>query len=90
MRTVVLVVAAGRGERFGGTLPKQYAGLGGIPVMRRSILAFANHPSVDGVRAVIGADDDRLYAGAVAGLEVLTPAIGAATRQATVRNGLES
>jgi 2-C-methyl-D-erythritol 4-phosphate cytidylyltransferase / 2-C-methyl-D-erythritol 2,4-cyclodiphosphate synthase len=90
MRTVALIVAAGRGERFGGTLPKQYAGLGGIPVVRRSILAFANHPSVDGVRAVIRADDARLYAGAVAGLEVLTPAIGAATRQATVRNGLES
>ena len=37
MRTVALIVAAGRGERFGGTLPKQYAGLDGIPVLRRSI-----------------------------------------------------
>ena len=53
LQTVALIVAAGRGERFGGTLPKQYAGLDGIPVLRRSILAFANHPAVDAVRVVI-------------------------------------
>src|SRR5215213_11471675 len=82
MQTVALIVAAGRGERFGGTLPKQYAGLDGMPVLRRSILAFVNHPSIDGVRAVIGAEDAPLYAGAAAGLDLLPPVIGAATRQA--------
>ena len=30
MQTVALIVAAGRGERFGAALPKQYACLGGI------------------------------------------------------------
>ena len=90
MHTVALIVAAGRGERFGGTLPKQYAGLDGIPVLRRSILAFADHPAVEGVQAVIGPEDDDLYAAAAAGLDLLPPAVGAATRQATVRNGLES
>jgi 2-C-methyl-D-erythritol 4-phosphate cytidylyltransferase / 2-C-methyl-D-erythritol 2,4-cyclodiphosphate synthase len=90
MQTVALVVAAGRGERFGGRLPKQYAGLGGMPVLRRSIMAFVGHPAVDAVRAVIGADDAPLYAEATAGLDLLPPIVGAATRQATVRQGLES
>ena len=74
MHTVALIVAAGRGERFGGTLPKQYAGLDGIPVLRRSILAFADHPAVEGVQAVIGPEDGDLYAAAAAGLDLLPPA----------------
>jgi len=90
MQTVALIVAAGRGERFGGTLPKQYAGLDGIPVLRRSILAFVKHPAIDSVRAVIGPEDAELYASATAGLHLFPPVIGAATRQGTVRNGLES
>ena len=61
MQTVALIVAAGRGERFGAALPKQYACLGGIAVLRRSILAFAGHPGIDAVRVVIGAGDAELY-----------------------------
>ena len=61
MQTVALIVAAGRGERFGAALPKQYACLGGIAVLRRSILAFVDHPGVDAVRVVIGAADAKLY-----------------------------
>ena len=54
MHTVALVVAAGRGERFGGALPKQYAGLAGKPVLRHAIEAFVRHPRIDAVRVVIG------------------------------------
>ena len=90
MQTVALIVAAGRGERFGAALPKQYDCLGGIAVLRRSILAFADHPSVDAVRVVIGAADAKLYGAASEGLELLPAVIGGETRQATVRAGLES
>jgi 2-C-methyl-D-erythritol 4-phosphate cytidylyltransferase / 2-C-methyl-D-erythritol 2,4-cyclodiphosphate synthase len=90
MQTVALIVAAGRGERFGAALPKQYACLGGIPVLRRSILAFAGHPGIDAIRVMIGPEDGEFYGEASAGLELLPPAIGAGTRQATVRAGLES
>jgi hypothetical protein len=34
--TVALVVAAGRGARFGGTTPKQYLNLAGQPLLRHS------------------------------------------------------
>jgi 2-C-methyl-D-erythritol 4-phosphate cytidylyltransferase/2-C-methyl-D-erythritol 2,4-cyclodiphosphate synthase len=90
MQTVALIVAAGRGERFGTAVPKQYACLDGVSILARSIRAFANHPGIDAVRVVIGEADRDRYATATAGLALLEPAIGGATRQATVRAGLES
>jgi len=87
---VALVVAAGRGQRFGGTLPKQYQTLGGEPLLRRALDAFADHPRVDAVRAVIHEDDRDLYDTAVAGLDLLDPVAGGDTRQDSARAGLES
>lgn len=89
-RTVALIVAAGRGRRFGGALPKQYAPLGGETVLRRTVQAFVAHPGVDAVRVVVHPEDTDLYQSAVAGLDVLTPVPGGATRQDSVRLGLES
>ena len=90
MHTVVLIVAAGRGERFGSGLPKQYADLNGKPVLRHAIEAFIRHPRIDGVRVVIGAGDEALYRQATAGLDLLPPVVGGGARQDTVRRGLES
>jgi len=87
---VALVVAAGRGQRFGGTLPKQYQPLGGKPLLRRALDAFADHPRIDAVRAVIHEDDRDLYDAAVAGLDLLDPVPGGASRQDSARAGLES
>ena len=88
--TVALVVAAGRGSRFGAGLPKQYAALGGRPLLGHSLEAFARHPRIDRVKAVIHPDDRALYERAAAGLDLLEPAAGGATRQDSVRRGLES
>jgi 2-C-methyl-D-erythritol 4-phosphate cytidylyltransferase/2-C-methyl-D-erythritol 2,4-cyclodiphosphate synthase len=85
-----LIVAAGRGSRLGGDVPKQYRPLGGQPVLRRTAAAFLGHPAVSGVRVVIHPDDAALYAEAVAGLALLAPVHGGATRQDSVRLGLES
>ena len=90
MHTVVLIVAAGRGERFGSSLPKQYADLNGKPVVRHAIEAFIRHPRIDGIRVVIGAGDEALYRQATAGLDLLAPVVGGGARQDTVRRGLES
>ena len=43
----VLVVAAGKGERAGGAVPKQYAPLLGKPMLRWSLEAFAGHRRCD-------------------------------------------
>ena len=84
-----LIVAGGRGVRAGGDVPKQYALLGGKRVLRRTVEAFLGR--VDSVIVVIGEADGPLYAEAAAGLEgLLPPAFGGATRQQSVRNGLEA
>ena len=50
-RIAVLIVAAGKGERAGTELPKQYERLGGGAMLRRTVEAFGNYP----VQVVIGA-----------------------------------
>ncbi len=88
-KTFALIVAAGRGRRFGGALPKQYQQLAGRPVLAWTLAAFASHPEVDGVLAVIHPDDRDLYDSAAAGLDLLEPVPGGAERQDSVRLGLE-
>ena len=87
---VALVVAGGRGSRFGGDLPKQYRLLAGKAVIRHALEAFAAHPEVDAILPVIHPDDGDLFAQAAAGLDLLPPAFGGATRQESVRLGLEA
>ena len=90
MRTVALIVAAGRGARLGEGLAKQYQKLDGRTVLYHAAAAFADHPAVDRVRVVIGAADHDLYAAATEGLVLLAPVVGGATRRASVLAGLES
>jgi len=88
--TAALIVAAGRGIRAGGDLPKQYQALAGRAVLYHSARAFADHPAIDAVRVVIHPNDRALYDQAVAGLALLPPVDGGAERQDSVRLGLES
>ncbi|KAB2917928.1 MAG: bifunctional 2-C-methyl-D-erythritol 4-phosphate cytidylyltransferase/2-C-methyl-D-erythritol 2,4-cyclodiphosphate synthase [Hyphomicrobiaceae bacterium] len=92
MRTAALIVAAGRGSRACGPLPKQYARIGGLPVLARAMAAFADHPGIDLIQVVIGGGDATLYksATASASAKLLAPVEGGATRQASVRNGLRA
>ncbi|MCG8598241.1 MAG: bifunctional 2-C-methyl-D-erythritol 4-phosphate cytidylyltransferase/2-C-methyl-D-erythritol 2,4-cyclodiphosphate synthase [Kiloniellales bacterium] len=83
-----LVVAAGRGQRFGAELPKQFLTLAGKPVLRHVLEAFAAHPGIAAVQTVIHPDDRALYVAAAAGLDLRPPTDGGATRQDSVRLGL--
>lgn len=89
-KVVALVVAAGRGRRFGGDQPKQYQDLAGRPVLRHTLASLAVNPQIDAVRAVIHPDDIDLYREAAAGLGLLEPVFGGETRQDSVRLGLDS
>ena len=72
-------------------MPKQYLPLGGEPILARTLRVFAAHPGIDQVLVVISPDDAGLYdALAVASPKLLAPVTGGATRQASVRNGLET
>jgi len=56
-RVHALITAAGRGVRFGGAAPKQYARLLGKTVLAHSIDAVQRHPAVVGVTVTLAADD---------------------------------
>jgi 2-C-methyl-D-erythritol 4-phosphate cytidylyltransferase/2-C-methyl-D-erythritol 2,4-cyclodiphosphate synthase len=85
-----LIVAAGRGSRFGGPLPKQYALLAGRPVLRHTLEAYRSAPGINGLRVVIADGDELHYAAAVAGLGLPGPVRGGVSRQQSVLNGLEA
>ena len=91
-RIAVLIVAAGKGERTGLGLPKQYERLAGQPMLRRTVEAFRAHFSNRkcAVQVVIGAGQQELAAAALAGLDLPAPVIGGVTRQESVRLGLEA
>ena len=85
-----LVVAAGRGRRFGANLPKQYLPLGGVSVLRHAVATLSDHPRVSNVLVTIRPEDRALFDSAVAGLSLLPPVAGGSTRQDSVRLGLEA
>jgi 2-C-methyl-D-erythritol 4-phosphate cytidylyltransferase / 2-C-methyl-D-erythritol 2,4-cyclodiphosphate synthase len=85
-----LVVAAGQGSRFGGPVPKQYLPLAGADVLRHAVSALAGHPRIADVLVAIRPEDRALFDRSVAGLGVASPVIGGATRQDSVRFGLEA
>ena len=85
-----IVVAAGRGSRVGGDLPKQFRAIGGTPMVRQSLVMLLEHPNVGAVQPVIHPDDVATFQASVAGLAILPPVFGGATRQGSVRAGLEA
>jgi 2-C-methyl-D-erythritol 4-phosphate cytidylyltransferase/2-C-methyl-D-erythritol 2,4-cyclodiphosphate synthase len=91
----ILVVAAGRGTRVGGDRPKQYRPLLGVPLLTRTLTTLALAAPAAHLRTVIHEDDRDAYATALRLLPCgsaswAAPAIGGATRQQSVRNGLEA
>ena len=85
-----VIVAAGRGSRMGGDLPKQFQSIGDTSMLRRALAMFVEHQEVDAVQAVIHSDDLELYDEQTVRLGLLPPVFGGATRQASVRAGLEA
>jgi 2-C-methyl-D-erythritol 4-phosphate cytidylyltransferase/2-C-methyl-D-erythritol 2,4-cyclodiphosphate synthase len=86
----IIIVAAGRGLRAGGDLPKQYRALAGRPLIAHTIDNLGKAAPGATLVPVIHPDDAGLFAAATADLAATTagPAFGGATRQASVRAGL--
>lgn len=90
MTVAALIVAAGRGTRTGG-LPKQYRMLGRGSVLARSVDVFQRHPGIGSITVVIHPDDAEHYHASLEPVAKLAPPVtGAATRQGSVRAGLEA
>lgn len=57
MRVGAIIVAAGRGRRAGGGLPKQWRLLAGQTVAQHAMLAFAKHPRIETLVLVLHPDE---------------------------------
>ncbi|TAK50194.1 MAG: bifunctional 2-C-methyl-D-erythritol 4-phosphate cytidylyltransferase/2-C-methyl-D-erythritol 2,4-cyclodiphosphate synthase [Xanthobacteraceae bacterium] len=88
--TAAIIVAAGRGLRAGPGGPKQFRFVGGRSVVARALDPFCNHSGIDLVQPVCADDDHDTFAAAARGLAVLPAVSGGATRQDSVRAGLEA
>jgi 2-C-methyl-D-erythritol 4-phosphate cytidylyltransferase/2-C-methyl-D-erythritol 2,4-cyclodiphosphate synthase len=91
MRAAALIVAAGRGQRLGGAVPKQYLALGDRAVVRHAIDAFLALPQIGRVQVVIHPEDAGRFGEAVAGLgdpRLAAPVAGGPSRSASVARGL--
>jgi 2-C-methyl-D-erythritol 4-phosphate cytidylyltransferase len=89
VRYWLVMPAAGRGQRFGAALPKQYAHLAGRSVLEWSLSPFLSDPRCTGVRVALAAGDSHW---ATLGLEDpsgrLRAVGGGAQRCDSVRAGL--
>ncbi len=81
-KTAALIVAAGRGERSGGAVPKQFALIGGRPMLDWSIAAFGEHPAIGEVLVVVAEGAESKLT------DDVRWTTGGATRRESVANGL--
>jgi 2-C-methyl-D-erythritol 4-phosphate cytidylyltransferase / 2-C-methyl-D-erythritol 2,4-cyclodiphosphate synthase len=91
-----VVVAAGRGIRIGGGTPKQYRRVGGQAVLTRTLAALAVDATIGRIQPVIAADAADFFRACLDELspeiraKIADPVEGGATRQLSVRAGLEA
>jgi 2-C-methyl-D-erythritol 4-phosphate cytidylyltransferase/2-C-methyl-D-erythritol 2,4-cyclodiphosphate synthase len=84
MQIAAILVAAGSGSRFGAETPKQFLSLLGQPVIRYAAAALAEYAEIQPV------GDANAIEAALAGIRHLATVPGGATRQDSVRAGLEA
>jgi 2-C-methyl-D-erythritol 4-phosphate cytidylyltransferase / 2-C-methyl-D-erythritol 2,4-cyclodiphosphate synthase len=86
-RLAIIVVAAGSGARFGGSIPKQFAPLGGLALCMHSIQRFQRYLPYAHIVLVTRPDYAEYLDGAT--LKNVTIVHGGASRQASVQCGLD-
>lgn len=84
-----LIAAAGRGNRSGQPLPKQYQKISGKPLLRYCIECFLSHPLCNEVWVIIDPTDAELFLNCTKGLNISGQVDGADTRSKSIYNGLQ-
>jgi 2-C-methyl-D-erythritol 4-phosphate cytidylyltransferase/2-C-methyl-D-erythritol 2,4-cyclodiphosphate synthase len=82
-----IIAAGGRGQRFGAERPKQLLTLGGVPILQRSVEAFAACELISSIVVTLPeelAANPPPYLRVATSLQLVT---GGARRQDSVRNG---
>ena len=91
-RVGVIIVAGGSGKRMGGALPKQFALVGGEPILARTINAFRKALPSSRIVVVLPSEYIEFWKNFSARFEVAKHSIieGGKERFYSVRNGIEA
>lgn len=87
---VAVVLAAGSGERLGRREPKAFVELSGTPILALAVGAVAVWSSVDSIVTVVPDGWEERARGIIEAGPSVTVVTGGATRQESVRAGLDS
>jgi 2-C-methyl-D-erythritol 4-phosphate cytidylyltransferase/2-C-methyl-D-erythritol 2,4-cyclodiphosphate synthase len=90
VQRIAIIVAAGKGERAGTDIPKQFANYDGKPLLMHSIEAFLDWPLCDGIFVAIGADQFAMAEAVTGGLTNVNLVAGGASRRESVQKALEA
>lgn len=90
MRAAIVVVAAGRGTRAGGDLPKQYQTVAGKPVLLHTLETLIAHSACSTLIVVLNPNDRTVFEQRIQSALVHRPILvdGCTTRDGSVRAGL--
>ncbi|MBF0098912.1 MAG: 2-C-methyl-D-erythritol 4-phosphate cytidylyltransferase [Magnetococcales bacterium] len=91
----MIVLAAGRGTRFAGALPKQYLPLGQYPLLWHTLHRIHPHPKIDHILPVIAPTGETLWQQIMGPHlhllpKVTPPVTGGAQRQESVYRALQT
>lgn len=89
-RFFALIPCAGTGSRAGGNIPKQYQPLAGKPMLYHSVAAFSACTFIAQTLLVLAPDDEQFRPDLLDGLRFHAHYCGGDSRQASVKNGLET
>ncbi len=87
MTIAAIIVAAGKGERAGTSLPKQFVSIGGKAVLAHAVATFTRHPQIGRVVVVVAEGQADMAAQALGDLHVDAIVTGGAERQHSVAAG---
>ncbi|MBB3991228.1 2-C-methyl-D-erythritol 4-phosphate cytidylyltransferase/2-C-methyl-D-erythritol 2,4-cyclodiphosphate synthase [Croceicoccus naphthovorans] len=87
-KTVAVIVAAGKGERAGGDVPKQFRTVAGRSLIGHCVDRFRAHPGIDDVVVAIAEGQENALARAVGPAPLPRSVIGGASRRESVANAL--
>jgi 2-C-methyl-D-erythritol 4-phosphate cytidylyltransferase len=90
VRRWAIVPAAGRGQRFGGRVPKQYTPLSGRPMLSWTLHALLAEPSIRGVMVALAPGDRRWTRIPESRDARVRSCLGGAQREASVRLALDA
>ena len=88
-RIAQIIVAAGKGARIGGDIPKQYRLIAGKAVLQRTLKATLAHTDISETVIVV-AEGDGHISSIIASYENIRTVTGGATRTASVKAGLSA